>query len=241
MKAESLSANPALDEAFAHLARYATGSGRGGLVPIDEAVGRALDDAPLRATLEQRLLTSLSASPSVEAGYYICEKLRFIGSSAAVPVLVRLLSDPALGDIARGTLEVLPAVEVSGALRRELPKLEGSMKIGAIHALGRQADPENVPVLARLSKETDVAVAAAAVAALGNLGSLAAAEALRRLLDQPRPELRLAIGQAALDAAAGLLKTGHPSEAKAIYRTLTESGWPEVVVRAARHGLESVS
>jgi HEAT repeat protein len=241
MKAESSTTNGALDDAFSQLSRYATGSSRGGLVPIDEALGQALDDAPLRATLEQRLLSQLSGSPSVEAGYYICDKLRFIGSSAAVPVLAKLLTDPALGDIARGTLEVLPAVEVSGALRRALPKLEGPGKIGVIHALGRQADPENVPVLARLSNDTDVAVAAAAAAALGNLGSLRAAEAFRRLLDQPRPELRLAIGQAALDCAAGLLKIGHPSEAKAIYRTLTESGWPEVVVRAARHGLESIS
>jgi HEAT repeat protein len=237
MNHPSSSANPALDPAFAHLETYATGSGRAGLVPIDQAAGASLADPALRSHLEQRLLTQLARPNSTEAGTYICDKLRLIGSSAAVPVLARLLTDPALGDVARGTLEALPAMEVSGALRRALPKMDGPGKIGVVHALGRQQDPENVPVLARLMNDPDLAVAAAAAAALGTLGTPRATEVLQRFLVNPPTGLRLAIAHATLDCAAALSQTGHRSEAMALYRGLTGSEWPEIIVVAARRAL----
>jgi len=234
------SPGPGLDEAFVALAKYDTGSSRAGLVPIDDAVRASLKDLTRQATLEQRLLAQLARPASSEAGTYICDKLRLVGSAAAVPALAALLTDAALGDPARETLETLTSPAAGNALRRALPQLRSAARIGAVHALGHRGDPENADALAPLSTDSDPALAAAAIAALGNLGTLLAAKTLSRLLPNPPTELRLPIAHACLDCASALLKEGNKAEAAALYRELASKGWPELIVQAARHALQKV-
>jgi HEAT repeat protein len=225
----------ALDAAFKHLTSYRAGSARGGLAVIDEAVRGSLDNPESRAALEQRLVAQLERPGSIEGMRYVCDQLVLIGSAAAVPALASLLGEPAVGSVARGALEALKSPEAAEAMRAAVPRLEGTARAEVLIGLGRCPDPANVPCLAGFLRDGDREVAAAAAAALGNLGTLPAAQALEEVADGVSSELKLGFGHACLDCAAGLVKTGDRASARRLYRRLTGSGWPEVIVRAARH------
>jgi HEAT repeat protein len=227
-----------LDQAFTALATYDTGSSRAALVPIDEAIGASLDDAARQAALEQRLIAQWNVPISIEASSFICQKLRIVGSANAVPVLANLLTHPVLGDIARGTLEVLPCTESGDALRGALEKLGGVSKAGVVNSLGRRRDASDVTLFESLSQHQDLSIAAAAVTAIGRLGTPVAGKVLLSLLDTPRGELRLPLADASLDCASALIRTGHKIEAAALCTSLAGPGWPEFITRAARHTLE---
>jgi HEAT repeat protein len=229
---------PELDQAFTALATYDTGSSRAAIVPIDEAIGASLNDPARQAILERRLLGQLADSTPDEARIYICQKLRLVGSATAVPALANLLTHPALGDVARGTLEILPCAEAGDALRGAMEKLGGVSRIGVVNSLGRRGDPEDVTLFESLLDHEDVAIVAAAVTAIGRLGTPAAGNVLRRILDNPRSGPRLPLAHAGLECASALIRAGHKDRAVALCDELMKPGWPEFITRAARHALE---
>lgn len=223
----------ALPQAFAALARYDHGSGRGALQPIDDAVAAATKDAALRSDLEWRLAAILREPAPAEAREYACEKLALIGGPAAVPALAALLPHPALAHAATNALQVMTCAEAAAALRDSLDRLSGLALAGAITALGTRRDAAGVGKLAALLVNPEAHVASAAAGALGEIGSPAAGKALREFLPKAPPALRPALGDACLVCAERLQAAGAAGAARALLNALLAAAPPPHVRAAA--------
>lgn len=229
----------ALERAFDALWTYTHGSGRALLVPLDEAVVASVSDAEQRRRLERRLIELLRSDVSSVAREYICGKLALIGSAASAPALAALLADEKVSQAARTTLEALPGADAERALRRALPKLRASAKVGAIDSLGRRADARSVRALAAQLRDADAEVAAAAAGALAAIGNTAAAERLEQFrASAPPGKLKSALADALLACAERLVASGNPRRAAELYRGLLGEASPAHVQLAARRGLE---
>ncbi|MBP9903044.1 MAG: hypothetical protein KBH45_16415, partial [Verrucomicrobia bacterium] len=88
---------------------------------------RAADAAPgptpLLTQSADKLLQVLQSNASRKDKADACRELSVIGTSKAVPVLVGLLANEELSDMARYALETIPSTGVNPALRSELTKL----------------------------------------------------------------------------------------------------------------------
>lgn len=226
---------PALDEAFAALERYAPGSPRGDLRPIDEAVAAATRDPTRRTELEKRLLAALARNLSPVAQEYVCAKLTLIGSAAAVPALGPLLAAGELATAARTALEAIGGPEAAAELRRQLPRLSGQQKAGAIASLGELRDPESVPALTALLADSEQPVVAAALTALGAIGTTSAATALREF-DPVVDSVRRHFTNACLVAADCAAAAGRIEDARRLYDRLDAAEPPPHVRLATTRG-----
>lgn len=228
----------ALDAAFAALKTYDRGSSRAALLPIDEAVMACADSQSARKDLEQRLAKELACGGSVVAGEYLCSKLMLIGSAHCVPALAARLSDPQLATAVRIALEVLPVRQADKALRDNLSKLDGLLKVGVIQSLGARRDPESVRALTVLLRSQDPQIVSAAAAALGEIATTRAAKVLRDFLPHAPADLLGPVADAALVCAERLFASGRKSEAGALCQSLAGITVPKHIQDAARRGLE---
>lgn len=228
----------ALDGTFAALAAYAAGSGRALLWPIDEAVRHALGEPKARREIERRLLEALKARPQVVAVEYICSKLALVGSTACVPALAELLSNPGSATAARNALEKIPGAAPARALGKALARLGKAEKVGAIQSLGTRRDAASAAALVNYLKDSDPEIAAAAACALGEIGSTRAARMLKANLGSGPRLFRAATADAALACAEHLLAEGHQPEARSLYQSLLASAQPPHVRQAASRGLD---
>jgi HEAT repeat protein len=222
----------ALDTAFAALTRYDRGSGRGALLPIDDAVAAATPDTALRAALETRLVAVLRGPASAVAREYACEKLARIGGPDAAPALAALLSDPDLAHAAANALRAIPGEAASRALRQSLERLSGLPLLGAIAALGQRRDATSVAALAGFLGHAEERVATAAAAALGEIGTVAAARELQAFLARAPQTIRSALAEACLVCAEHLRQAGETRAARRLLDTLLGTA-PAPHVRAA--------
>lgn len=207
----------AVQQAVDALRHYTTGSPRGALVPLDDAVAAATAEPAAARDLEQRLLTALDASPPDEAKEYICRKLTLIGSAACVPALARLLRDPATTHAARDVLQSLPIPEAGDALRGSLDALSGAARIGAILSLGLRRESASLATLVPLLERADDETVRAAAAALGEIGTSAAAESLAGFLPKASAGVRAAVADACLVCAERQAQAGQTHTALALY------------------------
>lgn len=196
-----------VEAAFAALARYERGSPRGDLVPLDEAVKRALEKPEAMASLEERLIRLLQSDAPVPAKEYVCRKLALLGSARCVPALAPLVqaTDADLANAARSVLEALPCEEAASALRDSLAKLRGAPLAGAVTSLGARRDQASVPLLTPLLQADAPVVVEATVVALGRIGGPAATKALRTWQPEAPEAMRHLVVDALLecDAASG--------------------------------------
>ncbi len=221
-----------LDAAFAALARYDHGSGRGALQPLDDAVAAATRDAALRAGLEARLVAVLRGPASAVAREYACAQLARIGGADAVAALAVLLSDPDLAHAAANALRAIPGEAASRALRRSLGLLSGLSLGGAVAALGQRRDAASVVELVGLLRHAEERVVTAAAAALGEIGTVAAARELRAFLARAPETVRPALADACLVCAEHLGRAGEAGAARTLLDALLGAG-PAPHVRAA--------
>lgn len=227
-----------LDAAFTALEQYKQGSGRGPLVPLDEAVAASLTQPEAHAKLEARLAQVLEGPSSAAAKEYVCRKLALAGSARSVPALAALLEkEGVVFEAARTALQAMACPEARGALRNSLGKLSGVRKAGVLNSLGACRDAESVPALKPLLVDSDGEVAAAAAAALGEIGTKAAAEALAVVRSKAERTLGLRFADAQLACAERLLAAGLKAEALAIYKPLSDPQQPAQVQLAAKRGL----
>ena len=225
-----------LDQAFEALKTFDWGTDRTVLNPIDEAVVTTREDAAARQALETRLVALLPTEVSRDAKDFVCRTLMVIGTAAAVPALAALLPEGDLSHMARYALERLSAPEAAQALRDALPQLDGPLKVGAIGSLGVRRDQASVPALVALLNDPDTAVACAAAFALGSIRS---AEGMTGLA-AAKPasgEARMAITDASLACAEGLLAEGKKAEALAVYKQFVRDDQPKHVRLAATRGM----
>ena len=224
-----------LEQAFEALKTYDYGVDRHVLDPINQAVVTTHNDAAARKDLETRLVAVLQSSAPRDARDYVCRQLRTIGSAASVAALEALLTDPDLSHMARYALERIPDSQAGRALERQLPKLNGPLKLGVIASMGARG--QGVRLLRGLLQDPDDAVAAAAAIALGRIASVDANKALASA--KPRPTLAVLFADAALACAENLRASGHVKDAKATYERLLKSQPPTLLREAAERGLQA--
>jgi HEAT repeat protein len=164
---------------------------------------------------ERQLLDVLRSDASHQDKSSACRELARTGTEQAIPVLVPLLEDEALSDMARFALETIQDPAVDDSLRAVLGKFKGRRLIGVIHSLGVRRHPGSVAALAGLLKDPDPEVARAAVHSLGKFGS-AAIPPLEAALGTVAKELRPAVMEGLLKGAESLA----PAEASAVYDRL---------------------
>ncbi len=159
-----------------------------------------------------------------------------MGTKEAVPALAALLNNRELAHYARFGLQPIPDPSVDAALRAALPKLKGTLLVGAINSIGYRKDAKAVKALARLLQDSDAEVARAAAAALGSIGGPKAARKLQPALSSAQAPVRPAVAGAALVCAEGPLAKGHRKQALALYEALGRDGMPKAVRAAAQRG-----
>ena len=225
-----------LDQAFETLKTYDWGADRNALNPIDETVVATQGDAAARLQLENRLAAVLKTDVPRDAKDFVCRKLMVIGTAASVPALAELLPQEENSHMARYALERITAPEAAQALRDAVPKLSGKLKIGVIGSLGVRQDGASVKPLTALLSDADASVARAAAIALGAIRSAKAAKALQGA-DSVNAEAKLAVVDASLMCAEGLLASGEKAEALAIYKGLLGGDQPKHVKLAVTRGM----
>jgi hypothetical protein len=80
-------------------------------------------------------------------------------------------------------------------------------------------------------------VAQAAAAALGRISGAQAAKTLQESLSRTKGPVRMAVADACLVCAEGLLAQGDRAQALALYNTLTAADVPKPVRLAAMHAI----
>jgi HEAT repeat protein len=161
---------------------------------------------PSRVSIAQQLAAELRRTDAT-FGFkqFICRQLAAIGTAAEVPVLVELLGDADLADMARYALARIdnPAVDV--ALRTSLAGAKGKVLLGIISTIGNRGDADASDQLAELLNSPEPTVQAAAITALGRIASTGAGEVLRRRADAPSVPLSETLADACLSAAEKLV------------------------------------
>jgi HEAT repeat protein len=138
----------------------------------------ASEVADPRGGEEDRFLAILESGTDFYERAEAAKRLGIVGSARAVPALAALLGDPELSHPARMALEAIPDPSAAEALRSALPRLEGSLLVGAVNSLGVLRDADSVPSLAALFSSGDLERVRAAADALGRIGNDEAAKAL---------------------------------------------------------------
>lgn len=224
-----------LDQAFEALKTYDYGMDRQLLDPLDAAVISTRNDATARKDFEKRLLAVLQSNAPRDARDYVCRLLRTIGTATSVPALEALLADPELSHMARYALERIPDAQAGRALERQLPKLNGALKVGVISSLGTRG--EGVKLLRSSLEDADEAVARAAAIALGRIGTTDASKALATV--KSRPAQAAIVADASMACAEKLLASGHAKEAKAAYERVLQGNPPTLIRAAAERGVQA--
>ena len=225
-----------LDQAFEALKTYDWGTDPKVLSPIDEALVATRGDAAARQALEARLVAVLKTDVSRDAKDFVCRKLTVIGTAASVPTLAELLANRDLSHMARYALERIPAPEAAQAMRDALPKIDNALKLGVMGSLGVRQDVASVPALVALLSDADVTVARSAALALGAIRAPEAARALREAKPE-KIEAKIAVTDACLACAEGLLAAGKKGEAMAVYKGFIGEDQPKHVRLAATRGM----
>ncbi len=201
-----------LDGAFAALATHDWGPSLDALAPIDVAIAMSHGNVDARRYLEDRLLGVLQSDAPRAAKDFVCRKLSVIGTDRSVDALGTLLDDPDLGQIVRGALETIPGERATQVLGAALPRLKGPARIGAIHSLGRRADPLAAPILVSQlqsgAPEVDEQVQSAILSALSHLDAPAATSAVLAFDPSGSAVLRQGLIEASLRIAHRSLDQG---------------------------------
>jgi len=224
---------------FDEASRYEFGASRRALSRIEDWVRTSQSSPGLRARLRRELAAWLDGSATRQAQLFACRQLAVIGAGEDVPALEPLLRDPDRADLARLALESIPGPRAAAALRRELVRSDGSLRLGLIASLGNRGDVASIGLLSRLLERTDAATASAAAAALGRIGTAAAARELAQARARAQGELKARLDVAFLECADALAAEGQRRRAAALYREAIEPGFPEPLRAAALGGLLS--
>ena len=187
-------------------------------------------------TAEQLIAVLQSTEASQADKVAACRQLATVGTKDAVPALAALLPDEKLSHMARYALEPIPDPTVDEALRQALGQLRGRPLIGVIASLGVRRDAKAVPALSAMLQDADQGVAQAAAKALGKIGTTGAAQAARAGIGQGAQESRSAMADGCLGCAEALLAAGQPTQAAALYESVSKAQLPAYYRVAAARG-----
>lgn len=162
------------------------------------------------ATAVTKVLLPVLNAPetSTEARKYLIRSLARIGTGDAVTPLASLLETgvPLLQEEARQALSLIPSPGAVAALEAAFRKSTGKReRAGLVDALGVQASPGSVAVLAPVLLDPDPALAGAALSAIARIGGAPAVAALQTAIANPQlaSTLRADAERALLLASSG--------------------------------------
>lgn len=195
------------------------------------------DEQNTSSEKEKELLAVLRSDAPSDKKAITCKLLAIHGSTAAVPDLALLLSDPELASWSRIALEVIPGSEADGALRNATKTLQGRLLVGTINSIGVRQDSEAVKLLTKYLQDEDVAVAASAAIALGKIGNSAAADSLRQALAVASVKFRSdAAAEGCILCAERFLTEGKSADAIQLYDEVRKSNLPQQRILEATRG-----
>jgi len=140
----ALAADVDIDATLAAAARYRYGDERKPLHAVQQLVVQAnslAGDAgsAFRARLADRMAVLLTARDATAAAKaFVCGQMADIATEKQAPALAALLADKETADAALQALARIPGPAVDRILRDALGTLTGSLKIGAVSAIGER-------------------------------------------------------------------------------------------------------
>ncbi|MCL2710627.1 MAG: HEAT repeat domain-containing protein [Planctomycetaceae bacterium] len=187
-----------------------------------------------QAVSAARLAALLNDETTLAGRQFVCLQLRFVGTSAEVPVLAKYLHRNDDFEHARMALQAIAGEEALVPLREALHTFQGKMLVGVIESLAVRKDTISLPALIELIDSEDQSVAAAAIAALGAFEN----EGLETLMQikTTSPDLEQTRLRALLRIASTLCGKGQIDTAGMIYEQLADSETPRNSRRAALEG-----
>ncbi len=185
---------------------------------------------------EHELLAILRSDVPAAEKAVTCKLLAVNGSSASVPELARLLTDPQLASWARIALEVIPGEEADNALRSATESAQGRLLVGTINSIAVRRDAGSIDTLTALLKNDDTDVASAAAVALGRIGGAAATKTLRHALAVDSDKVRSAVAEGCVLCAERSRSEGNSAEAMEIYDEVRSADVPEQRIIEATRG-----
>lgn len=206
---------------------------RRSVMTIRRSIQAAGRDKIRQAAIENGLIGVLKDPSATLAGKQEAARLLWmVGSAKSVPMLAKLLPDPAMNDIARYGLERNADPSAAAALRAALATTKGAALVGVINSVGNRGDAAAVGALKKLAVSSDKLVSDAAITALGKVGTTASVAALRAL-----PNKGLAVDNALLHSAEKLAARGSRTAALGLYQSLAAASYPPVIRAGALQGL----
>lgn len=223
------------DDAFQQMTRYQYGQDLRPLLAVERLVEKSLGDPQQRKELAARLVAAMAGpETTLPAKQFIGRQLQVCGTEAEVPALAKMLTDPQVGDWARGALEMIPGDVVGAALRSSLDKLQGNALVGVINSLGNRGDGMSVAQLKKLAGGEDAEVAGAALWALGKIGVPDVIGAFAAALKRAPADKKVMFAAAYLRAADKLWAEGKLLEPATMYSEMVDQ--PRSIRRAAFDG-----
>ena len=159
-----------LPAALEKIRNWDHGQNREPLTTISEHVRASIADPARTAAIEKQFAAFLGSTATLAAKDVVIRELSLIGTDVSVPVLARMMDDPATFNMALYGLERIPGAKVNEVLRAALPKRAGKERIGIINSLGARRDAQAAALLRPFLKDKDPATVIAAAAALGQIG-----------------------------------------------------------------------
>jgi HEAT repeat protein len=230
-------AEPDLGLLLNSVAGYQSGQSMQAIRQIEALVRQSAPDQQLRERLELGLVSLLSTNATAEGRQFATQQLITIVSDKSLPILAKLLNQEDTVALACQVLANHPSPQASSILRDALGKTPSGSLVPIISTLGERRDEAAVPLLIRLSADTNASIAAAAVLALGNIGSAPARDAITQLRHDRPAHIAAALVEASMQAAEKLAAAGDKMAAQDIYEDLLQPAEPDNVRRGSFHAL----
>lgn len=178
---------------------------------------------------QAELISVLSTDAPFSDKARACQRLALIGDKNAVDPLAGLLGDEKLADFARIALQAFPFPEAGDALRKALASANGTTLAGVIDSLACREDARSVTGLSALIGQPE----SGALSALAKIATPEAVAAIKTALKQDTDAKPPSAQQAALEAAAELLKRDRKVEAARLLEALLAAKPPQHIADAA--------
>jgi hypothetical protein len=127
-----------MEPLLASIAKYEYGQSRVAQAEFTQFVQDSLASPALLKQIEARLLAFVQSDATAPAKQFALRELSLIGTDASVPVLAPMVLQPATSEMARFALARIPGPAVDQALRDDLAKSSGNIRIGVVESLAQR-------------------------------------------------------------------------------------------------------
>jgi HEAT repeat protein len=230
-----------MDPLLASIAKYEYGQSRVAQAEFTQFVQDSLASPALLKQIEARLLTFVQSEATAPAKQFALREISLIGTDASVAVLTPMVLQPATSEMARFALARIPGPAVDQALRDDLAKSSGNIRIGIVESLAQRRDAKAVPALVPLSASSDQATAEAAVAALADIADRPSLNALSALHGKASGTFARRVSEAWLKCADRTAAHGDTESALKVYKQLLVAKESPQVRAGALTGIASIS